>query len=158
MLEASAMGRITRQVSTGKRWPIAGSSDMWGGLAIRIAAVAERFIKTLKVEGAYLMAYERFEESTPTFAASSRRSKTQPACTRRWPISANSSSRSTTLGSRSKPLPHLVHRQGRTPSGGVAYDRRIWGVKKRLRKGHNTRTPKIWIIENQKLQRTGTRR
>lgn len=67
-------------------------------------AKAESFMKTLKVEAVYPMAYETFNEVAADIPRSA--------------ISARSSSRINTLGSRSKPQPDPVYPQGRIPNTG----------------------------------------
>lgn len=78
-------------------------------------AKAESFMKTLKVEAVYPMAYETFGHVATDFHASAIRSKTPADCTPRSVISARSSSRIKTPGSRSKPQPDSVYLLGRTP-------------------------------------------
>ncbi|MBS7590237.1 hypothetical protein KHC24_23270 [Ancylobacter defluvii] len=73
-------------------------------------------MKTLNVEAVYPMAYEIFDDVPPIFRASSIRSTTQADYIPRSAISARSSSRINTPGSRSKPQPDPVYPQGRTPA------------------------------------------
>jgi hypothetical protein len=78
---------------------------------------AESFMKTLKVEAVYLMAYDSFEDVVADLPASSIRSTTPAGCIPRSDISAPHNSRITTPGRRSNPQPDPVHPKGRSPPG-----------------------------------------
>ena len=79
-------------------------------------AKAESFMKTLKVEAVYLVAYETFEDVTADLPQLHRRGlQHNDGCIPRSAISAPRSSRINTPGRRSKLPLDLVHPQGRTP-------------------------------------------
>jgi len=65
-------------------------------------AKAESFMKTLKVEAVYPMAYETFQTSSSSFPTSLRGSTTKAGFIRCWDISARSSSRINTSGRLAK--------------------------------------------------------
>jgi hypothetical protein len=85
---------------------------------------AESFIKTLKVEAVYPMAYQTFADVTATFRDSSTRSTTAAVSTPLSAISARNSSRTATPGPGSNPQPDQSPPRGPTPSGGT-FPRRI---------------------------------
>ena len=75
-------------------------------------AKAESFMKTLKVEAVYPMAYETFDDAAKTFRTSSTRSTTSADCIPPSAISARNSSRTNTPGRRSNQPPEPCPARG----------------------------------------------
>ena len=85
-------------------------------------AKAESFMKTLKVEAVYPMAYETFAMSRRTFRGSSTRSTTDAVSIPRWATSAPNSSRTATPGPRSNQQPDPCPPQGAHSNRGSKFD------------------------------------
>ncbi|QGU21058.1 DDE-type integrase/transposase/recombinase (plasmid) [Mesorhizobium huakuii 7653R] len=80
-------------------------------------AKAESFMKTMKVEAVYPMAYETFTDVAEDLPASLMRFTTPADCTQRSAISARNSSKTNTPGRWSKLPLDPVRSEGRTPLG-----------------------------------------
>ena len=80
---------------------------------------AESFMKTLKVEAVYPMAYETFADVADDLPNSSTRFTTLVVSTQRWAISARNSSRIAIPGRRSKQPPDSCSPQGAHTRVGV---------------------------------------